>query len=379
MKKIVYIHHGGNQGGAPRSLKFLIQKLDKSRYEPYVICMSDRRNISFFEEAGAKVIFDETLKPFHGSTVSGMNWKLFGKNIFGVLPTYFRMKKIIWDLKPDLIHLNSTCLFPAAAACKKVFPDVPIVCHVREPLLEGFFGDILRKWNNEFVDYYIAIEQYDAESLHNNTVQTSVVYNFVDLKEFAYSEKTKVFTDLLGIDESDFVVLYMARIVPSNGALELAKAFHGSQTQNMHLVMIGDKETDQSEYAQTVRKIAKENDKIHILGFRSDVSQMLAGSDVVVCPFIEPHFARTVIEAGAVGRASIVSSVGGLSELVKHEQTGLIFDVNNFSECVEYCKELQARPKRLKELASNANKYAYEYFEAEKNAAKIFSIYEQLI
>lgn len=61
MKKIVYIHHGGNQGGAPRSLKFLIQKLDKSRYEPYVICMSDRRNISFFEEAGAKVIFDETL------------------------------------------------------------------------------------------------------------------------------------------------------------------------------------------------------------------------------------------------------------------------------------------------------------------------------
>lgn len=379
MKRIVYIHHGGNQGGAPRSLKFLVQQLDRSLYEPYIICMSDRRNIPFFEEAGAKVIFDEALKPYHGSTVSGMNWKMFLKNTFGVLPTYFRTKKIIKNLKPDLIHLNSTCLFPIAAACKKVFPKVPIICHVREPLLKGFFGDILRRENNKLVDHYIAIEQYDADSLHNDHVPTSVVYNFVDLKEYAYSEKTKVFTDLLGISEKDFIVLYLARFAPSNGALELAQAFDNSPHHNIHLVMIGDKESDQSEYALRIRKIAEENNSIHILGFRSDVPQMLAGADVIVCPFLEPHFARTVIEAGAVGRASIVSNVGGLSELVKHNEIGLVYDVNNFSECIEYIKALQEDPEKLKELAIHANEYAHENFEAKRNAAKIFDIYEQLI
>ncbi|GEM_PF-6522728 len=39
MKHILYIHHGGGLGGAPLSLLYLLQQLDRSRYEPIVLTL----------------------------------------------------------------------------------------------------------------------------------------------------------------------------------------------------------------------------------------------------------------------------------------------------------------------------------------------------
>ena len=37
MKRVLYVHHGGTVGGAPRSLLFLLEQMDRRRYEPIVL------------------------------------------------------------------------------------------------------------------------------------------------------------------------------------------------------------------------------------------------------------------------------------------------------------------------------------------------------
>ena len=125
--RVMFFHHGGNQGGAPRSLAFLIKHMDKNRYEPYVLCCMDYDdNKKMFEDAGAKVFYAPTMGAWHGSTVSGMNLEMLLYNLKHVIPTYFGITKIVQEIQPDIIHLNSTCLAFAAKAIRNKFPNIPV-------------------------------------------------------------------------------------------------------------------------------------------------------------------------------------------------------------------------------------------------------------
>ena len=55
--RILYIHHGSGSGGAPKSLLYLLQGLDKNRYEPFVACDFDKSNaMEFFIKNGFEPI-----------------------------------------------------------------------------------------------------------------------------------------------------------------------------------------------------------------------------------------------------------------------------------------------------------------------------------
>lgn len=106
--RILFFHHGESQAGAPRSLAFLIDHMDKTKFEPYVLCCMDyEANKKLFESVGAEVIYGVLMGPWHGSTVSGMSPGMLSYNLKHVIPTYLGIKKIIQEIKPDIVHLNN--------------------------------------------------------------------------------------------------------------------------------------------------------------------------------------------------------------------------------------------------------------------------------
>lgn len=379
-KKILYIHHGSAEGGAPRSLAFLIQQIDRTKYEPIVLCMKDQeRNEKLFSEAGAKVIFDDTIGPWHGSVVSGISLRTIKHNLEYCISTYFSICRIIKEIKPSIVHLNSTCLFIAARAVKHVDKNIPVICHVREPILKGFWGDFLRKGNAGCVDHFVAIEQYDAESLGRVKVPVSVIYNFVDFEVYNSKVKSDVLYRELEIPREHTTLLYLARIIEQNGAEKLIEDLQDFLLKNrtVHLVIVGLSNDLLSPYEKRVVSLAENNPYIHILPFRTDVPEVIASSDIMIAPFQKPHFARSVIEAAAVKVPSIVSNVGGLKELVVDEKTGLVY--NNEKSLVQCCQCLIDNIHIREEMAANAEKYALENFDSVKNAKRVFEIYETFL
>ena len=378
--KVLYIHHSESQSGAARSLSFLIDRLDKEKYEPYVLCMFDEEgNRELFESVGAKLLYKK-ISPWHGSTVSGMSFIIFLHNVKYLLPTLFGMKEILEKVQPDIVHLNSTCLCFAAAAIKRWKKDLSIVCHVREPLLDGFWGDILRKVNEPNVDYYVAIEKYDADSLHT-ALPVEVVPNFVDFSVYNERVESKCLFDELEIPYDHKILLYLARISPQNGALECVNALKDYLTNNqeVHFCVVGADFDNRSNYLDEIIAVSKIlPNNLHILPFRTDVPNVIASSDVMLVPFQTPHFARSVIEAAAMGVPSIGTCVGGLEELIVHGKTGFLVDPKSFEGLAEYCDELLDQGKRAS-FVKNAIEYAHENFDAEKNSNRTFEIYEKLL
>jgi len=372
MKKVLYFHHAGGISGATRSLAFLLQNVDKTKYETKVICSYEGETIEMYKNLGID-IETKMVRPFHGSKVSGMNLYLFLANILYIIPSYFNAKKIIKEEKPDIIHLNSSCLFIVAKAAKKVNKNIKVICHIREPLLENIFGKILKYMINKYVDQFIAIDDNDAKNSCNDLSKVDVIYNFVDFNIYDKNHKSNILREELKLSKDDIIFVVLARIVKCNGILEITKKWNELFKTNSKykLIIIGD-DNSKNSYIEKVRNESSEN--VYILKFRNDVVDVIASCDVMLCPFTEPHFSRAVVEAQAMGKPCLINDVDGVRELIINKKTGLIFKTNycDLEEAISFF----SNKKNLDKFGKEAYEYAFKNFNSKVNAERTFSHYE---
>lgn len=375
MKKILYIHHGDINGGAPRSLKFLLERIDKNKYEPLVVYRCNKSDGIFFEETGTRTIYEPKIKPFHGSTVSGISIKQIIYNFVYAFPTYFATKNLIKEEHPDIIHINSTCLFMCAAASKRVNKSIKVLCHVREPLLPNFWGSILKYFCNRYCDRFVAIDAYDGHSVDPFEKKTSVIYNFVDFKTYNSDVESTVLRDELCLTRNDVIFLMLVRVSPENGILEIVSQWkeliHDSNAQ---LVIVGEIKNREVEYCRKCHEIADNVENIHILPFRKDAPQVIASSDVILCSFTQPHFARIIIEGAAMRKPAISVDIDGPRELIINGQTGYLY--KNDIELKEHVFALMNDVELRERIGSNAEAYARKSFNADINAKATIDLYE---
>ncbi len=140
-KKVLYIHHGIGIGGAPLSLLFLIQHLDRERYEPVVLCLYEGEAAQLFRRQNIKTVIGRHICAINNSagvwdnllTIGGLITfvTILAKIPLSVFMSYFYIKKI----SPDIVHLNSVGLIPSAIGAK--LAGAKVVWHIRESLLEG--------------------------------------------------------------------------------------------------------------------------------------------------------------------------------------------------------------------------------------------------
>ncbi len=376
--RILYIHHDNGNSGASRSLSFLLKEIDPAIYDAKINCIFDGPVLALFEDKPVEIIRGRGIYPFHGSTVTGMNFKLFIGNFAKVLPTIFRSIQLIRRNKPDLIHLNSSSLFIVAFVAKLLNRRIKTVCHVREPLLKrSLSGSIIEYMNYFFIDHFIAIDHYTGGSMKTKN-NMEIIYNSVDFGDYNPLLKSEVLRKELGIGGNEIIFLYLARIAKCNGALELVKVANSLKKEDKyHIVLTGLKADPDDPYSKEVIAEAKDNPNIHLLTFRSDVPALIADADVLVVPFTQPHFARSIIEASAIGKPIIGSNVGGVNELIVKNKTGFLYDSEE--ELYNYCIEL-AENKNLRQTMGKAGtEFARSEFNNELNTQRVFNLYELLL
>lgn len=376
MKKIMYVHHGDIKGGAPMSLKFLLEKINSCKYQTTVVCRVGKEECEFFKINNTKVISEPRIKPFHGSTVSGIDFKQIIYNFVYAFPTYYAMQRIVKEEKPDVVHLNSTCLFMCAKAVKNIDKNVKVICHIREPLLPNIWGNILKKMSNKYCDYFIAIDEYDRKSVDPDNKKTKVIYNFVDFSVFDYRIKTQVLRKELNLNKNEVIFLVLARISQENGILELVEKWSKNiQDNKSQLVIVGEIQGREEMYTRKCHEISDNTDNINILTFRPDTVNVISSADVIVCPFIQPHFARMVVEGAAMKKPSISNNIEGPQELIVEKVTGMFY--SNEKELVSIVRNLTYDEDLRNKLGNNAYKRAVENFNADINAKKTFDLYER--
>jgi glycosyltransferase involved in cell wall biosynthesis len=400
MIKILYFHHEGGIGGAPQSLRFLIEGLPRDEFEPVIVCLRDGPVIDLFKRSGARVVVARGL---HDYSHTYLDWyKIsfplrFLTKFLNFFPTIIRAKRIIADENPDIVHLNSSTLSACAIAAK--LAGRKVVWHIREPIAKGYFGlrrAILRWMINRYSDRVIAICEDNAKRL-KPAPKIRVIYNYVDFDFFNRNLDGRAYRDKLGIPETGKVILMMGGTSKPKGTIVFLKAAKEilKERGDYYFILAGNfpdfsrlsglkkfanKLSWVNRYNKKVVEIASSLPRANFIstGSVTDAPALIAASDVVVFPSIVPHFPRPLIEAGAMAKPSIASSLPGPDEVIVDGESGLLVKPGDVRALVAAIKKVLEDDDLARAIGERAYEIALKKFNKEINLPRIVAIYEEM-
>jgi glycosyltransferase involved in cell wall biosynthesis len=115
------------------------------------------------------------------------------------------------------------------------------------------------------------------------------------------------------------------------------------------------------------------------LGHVSDIAGLWARAHVAVLPSRREGLPLSLMEAAACGRAMIASDVPGCREVVLHDQTGLLFPVDDAEALATAMERLAGAPDLRARYAAAARNLAVEKFASDIIGKQIVQLYRQLL
>jgi glycosyltransferase involved in cell wall biosynthesis len=157
-----------------------------------------------------------------------------------------------------------------------------------------------------------------------NARKVRTVRNGCDPSVFHLADRSAARAKLAVDDEAE-LVLFVGRLDPAKGIVELLEAFASlaSRRPKLRLVYVGD-----GPGGEQLRRKAKDlalEDRIILIGAcpSHKVAQWLAAASVLALPSYNEGYPNVVIEALSCGRPVIATNVGGILELV-NEKSGIL-------------------------------------------------------
>jgi glycosyltransferase involved in cell wall biosynthesis len=116
-----------------------------------------------------------------------------------------------------------------------------------------------------------------------------------------------------------------------------------------------------------------------LLPFRADPERLMAAADLVVFPSTVPHFARPVIEAGAMARPVVASRLGGVEELVEDGRTGLLVPPRDPDALGDAIARVLLDPAMARRMGEAAHAAYLRRFAREPVMRQVMEVYDRVL
>ena len=193
------------------------------------------------------------------------------------------------------------------------------------------------RWLIRRCDRVLAVSQATAQALSQWGVlpdRIHVVHTIMDSDELHRDSQVPLQDEPPGM-EAEIKILLPAQLVRTKGQVTAIEAAHHLKEQGLDFVMwlcgdvkLGVPETYRQELCQTITRYGLGN-QVLLLGQRNDIRALMPQADMVILPTYTEGFPRCVWEAMLVKCPVIATPAGGVTDLVVHNETGLLVDVDD--------------------------------------------------
>ncbi len=357
--KILHIITDTNFGGAGQYLLYLLTKPAFNGVEVKVAC-PDGQLAARLESAGIDRI------PISGKDTSFS---------FGLTLELLRLVK---KTKPDIVHTHS-CLSGRISAKLRRTP----VVYTKHGQVRPVKGR-LKKWFNGLVsamlsDGIIAVSQKVYQELVASGVKSSkmvCVVNGVDVSAFAPKD-TKPFAE--SGHKNNIVVGTAARLDPVKAIdvlVDAARMVMNSLPQ-ARFVIAGSGPMEDSLRARIQN--ARLEPYVKMVGFVEDMRQFLSELDIFVLCSRQEGLGLSALQAMAAGLPVVATEVGGLPEVVVHDETGFLVPPGDVKFLAQAIVRLAIDPDMAAQMGTAGRNRAEEVFDSVKMAERTMDLYHAVL
>ena len=180
----------------------------------------------------------------------------------------------------------------------------------------------------------------------------------------------------LSLEVSPPVIGTISRLIRQKGVHVLLQAFAACNKTHpsSSLVVVGDG-PERSNLENLARNLGLGN-KVHFLGYRSDVHTILPQFDIFTLPSFGEGFGLVLLEAMACGKPVVATDVMSIPEIVQQRKTGLLVPVGDVSALAGGLDTLIAEPELRDQFGKAGFQRARTEFTVERMVRKTVEVYQ---
>lgn len=391
-KSILYIITKSVWGGATRYVFDLANNLPKDEFKVFVAAGGRgkfaqkiiKQKIPYFIVSN----FQQTINPF--------------KDVFA----FFEILSLLFQLKPDVIHVNSSKaggIVGIAGWIYKIFSNQKIklifTAHgwaINEDRskwqikLIKFFSKITAL----FYDKIICVSEYDKQIAIKNKIASenklTTIHNGIDVKNINFLSKEQAQKELIN-KTSPLVIGTIAEWTKNKGLFYLLEALiyikdcpsdtvlQGrtvSEGQSFDVVLIGSGENPDKE---KMYQSTEGHKNIHLIEFIPNAIKYIKAFDIFILPSLKEGLPYTILEAMAAEIPIIATNVGGIPEMIDNNITGILIQSKNSQilaeKIIELIKIIHNDPEKNRITIQKNRKKIEQEFSLEKMVERTKNLY----
>ncbi len=302
--------------------------------------------------------------------VESNNYPLFEFSLYTLILTS-KMAEVAQFENLDLLHVHYAIPHAVSAYLAKEIlkekRDIKIITtlHGTDITLVGLEPNFLPlvNFSIEKSDAVTAVSRFLKEKTitqYEIKKEIEVIPNFINT-EFYKPNPNCQYRDHIA-PNGEKILIHTSNFRPVKRVTDVIKVFEKVNKEiPSKLLLIGDG-PDRFECEQLTRQL-NISDRVKYLGKQEAIVDMLNASDLFLLPSQSESFGLAALEAMACGLPVVASSVGGIPELIKHNECGFISEIGDIDRMAKYSIDLLSNEKKYEMFSKNARRRAVERFD----------------
>lgn len=376
--KILYPISSLLPGGVQSYLVNLVTGLDRKRFKPVVAYGLEGAPVEVLKRAGIRV-----------EKIPGLKKSI---SLPDDLRALLNLIKLIRRENPGIIHTNMSKanLLGRLAGTICRTPLVMMTAHGWANFLQNYYQSHLKRWIQitaeklvaPMCDHYILVSYVDRDRLESLKIlsqnRITVIPNGVDWERFQIPPDPDKLKGRLQLPLDSPLVVMVGNLFASKAPLDYLRAADDVLRNRgpVSFILVGDGKLR----GPAENLIEKLNLHRHcqILGYRSDVPEILAGSDLFVLPTLREGLSVSILEAMAAGLPVVTTDIAENRELLEPGVNGWLVPPRRPAELAEKIISVLNNPVEAREMGERNRRLVKEKFTVKEMVEKTQNLYLNL-
>jgi len=364
--KVMLVTVGLGIGGTETQILEIASRLDRNRFDVLVCGLKKDRVVA--EELRARGI--------RVSTLDGL-----GK---GDLRVLYRLVRLIRAERPDIIHAFLGVANLASSLAGRLV-GVPVIVwsyrdvEVWKTRAHWLVDRAGARWAGAITCCSEAVRQFVLARLNGPASKVVTIHNGVDLEAFRAPRVAS--RSELSLPDGGCVIGTVTRLdEPKKGLTVLLRALAVLAKRDglppWQCLLVGD-----GPARERLEALAAElglSGRVVFAGMRRDVVRVLPVMDLFVCPSLYEGFGIAIVEAMAAGRPVIASAVGGIPEIIVHQETGLLVPPGDATALADAMAALLTSSGQARQMGARGRERAEKIFSITTTVERHQQLYDTL-